>query len=226
MSSVTVPEVQPPQERTSSDPRVNSYVLFFSAFAILAFVLTFGALYELLQYNIFYLMAASLAVAVLLAFIPLAAQLEVSGLIRAGGAAAIFALCFWVTKPFAEEYSKVQFERMRIENARAQKALETAEAELGATQTQLGSMQAQLSAVVADNRTKAAENELAQAQLFRTRLQFSKLLNEQLPEIQQTLVAAQSAVNEGRILEANQQFARVSALLVQVNETLSPSNKK
>lgn len=111
----------PPRE-----PRVNSYVLFFAALAILVSILTVGALREVLQYNLFYLMAASLAVAILLAFIPLRIDLELSGLLRAGGAAAIFAFCFWVTKPFAEDYSRVQIERMKIENDKLRQTLVTA----------------------------------------------------------------------------------------------------
>jgi hypothetical protein len=45
-------------------------------------------------------------------------------------AAAIFVFCFWATKPFAEEYSKGQFDKLRTENELARKVVQTVQVEL------------------------------------------------------------------------------------------------
>ena len=91
-------------------PRVNDYLMFLAALAILVTILWLGYSRESLQYNIIFSIALSLSCAIVIAFIPFTAQFAIQGWFRATGAAAIFAVCVWQTVPFAKEVIKANYE--------------------------------------------------------------------------------------------------------------------
>jgi hypothetical protein len=83
-------------------PRVNDYLMFSAALAILGVVMWFGFIREELQYNVIFAIALSLACAMVIAFLPFTANFGVQWF-RATGSAAVFAVCLWQTVPFAKD---------------------------------------------------------------------------------------------------------------------------
>lgn len=98
-----LPEQQP-RSREKFD-----YLMFTLAIAILFVILGLGWAKDGLQYNILYLMCLSLGCAIVFAYLPFFAELNVEWF-RAGGAAAIFAVCMWQTLPFAKDIVKSNYD--------------------------------------------------------------------------------------------------------------------
>jgi hypothetical protein len=105
----------PPQSATAKRTLGRfDYIMFVVAVWFLLLILIVG-LWDDVQYNVIYLVCLSLACAMVFAYLPFAAELN-AGWFKAGGAAAIFAVCMWQTLPFARVIAQQNLHK-KIESA-------------------------------------------------------------------------------------------------------------
>ncbi|QIO58726.1 hypothetical protein ELI20_01120 [Rhizobium ruizarguesonis] len=85
---------------------INNNVMFLFAVIVLIAILGAGYWRDDLQYNLMFLISLSLSCSIVFAFLPFSAEVGLEGWLKAGGTAAIFAVCLWQTVPFAKEMLK------------------------------------------------------------------------------------------------------------------------
>ena len=77
------------------------HLMFALAVALLLIIIGLGWSNNDLQFNMMFLVTLSLACAIVIAYLPFSAEVNLGGWLRAGGAAGVFAACMWVTIPVA-----------------------------------------------------------------------------------------------------------------------------
>jgi hypothetical protein len=173
-------ENQSPPHRATAKRTLErlDYIMFVVAVWFLLLILIVG-LWDDVQYNIIYLVCLSLACAMVFAYLPFVAELN-AGWFKAGGAAAIFAVCMWQTLPFAREFTQQKFHK-KMESAN--NLVEFLQAQAKKRDEELGRLRGSLSSLSAANAdsssfakvlTQSIEGSLGAAMISQSALQSAK----------------------------------------------------
>jgi hypothetical protein len=207
--------------------QIDNNFMFLFAVAVLVIILVAGSIRDNLQYNLMFLIALSLSCSIVFAFLPFSAEVGIEGWLKAGGTAAIFAVCLWQTVPFAKEMLKSDHDRQQkiFDRSLADDELKAKNSLLADKERQLGELRAAVARLKAEQPGGSALSEVSKQNFQSMRSALGKI-KESLSRSQEFARAARDNYSDSKTcsLRASQALENLSQLSAQFDSAWSALN--